>query len=71
MSLKEQIEEVVGDLPVGERTYTEPTGREMTIYSVNNHGVVLQFAIASEEDDPGVIEDFLEDIVARVKEVTT
>lgn len=69
MSLKEQIEAVVGDCTVGENHWTqETTGRAMVTYSVNHKGVVLQYAIAEEEEDPGVIEDFLEHVEATVRE---
>lgn len=71
MSLKKQIEKVVGeDGAVGEEFYTEEvTERKMAKYSVNYKGIVLQYVIAQEEDDPGVIEDFLEHIEATTKEV--
>lgn len=72
MSLKEQIEEVVpkGAL-VGETHYTEAvTGRDMTTYSVNTGGVVLQYVIPSNVEDPGEIEDFLYHIKVTTKEVT-
>lgn len=70
MSLKERIKKVVGDCAVGETLWTDTLGRNMVTYSVNHKGVVLQYAIAEEEDDPGVIEDFLEHIEATVKEAT-
>lgn len=72
MSLKKEIVKVVGkDCSVGESHWTEPTtGRKMVTYSVNHKGVVLQYAIPEEEDEPGVIEDFLEHIAATVKEAT-
>lgn len=72
MSLKAQIEELVGpDGAVGETFSTQSTtDRKMVTYSVNYKGVVLQYAIPEEEDDPGVIEDFLQHIEGTLKEAT-
>lgn len=71
MSLKDRIETMLEfeNVAVGERTSEDMAGKEITTYSVNKGGVVLQFAIASEETDEGVIEDFLEYIEARVHEL--
>ena len=70
MSLKEQIEEIVGaDGAVGENKWVETTtDRKMVTYSVNYKGVVLQYVIPEEESDPGVIEDFLQHIEATTRE---
>ena len=71
MSLKKRIEDMLEfeNVAVGERTNEDGTGRSVTTYSVNKGGVVLQFAIATEETDEGVIEDFLEYIEVQVAEL--
>lgn len=71
MSLKERIETVLEfeDVVVAEKVTQNMAGKDMLNYAVNKHGVVLQFAIASDETDEGVIEDFLEYIEATVADV--
>jgi N-acetylglutamate synthase-like GNAT family acetyltransferase len=71
MSLKSRIETLLEfeNVAVGERTTEDMTGRNITTYSVNKGGVVLQFAISADETDEGVIEDFLEYIESRVHEL--
>ena len=72
MSLKQQIEEIVGvDGAVASQEWVETvTDRKMVTYSVNYKGVVLQYVIPEEETDPGVIEDFLQHIEATTREAT-
>lgn len=71
MSLKTRIEDRLEfeDVVVAERITQNLAGKDMLNYAVNKHGVVLQFAIAADETDEGVIEDFLEYIEATVTEV--
>lgn len=71
MSLKERIETVLEfeDVVVAEKVTQNMAGKDMLNYAVNKHGVVLQFAIAADETDEGVIEDFLEYIEATVADV--
>jgi N-acetylglutamate synthase-like GNAT family acetyltransferase len=54
---------------VAEKVTQNMAGKDMLNYAVNKHGVVLQFAIAADETDEGVIEDFLEYIEATVADV--
>jgi predicted site-specific integrase-resolvase len=71
MSLKERIETVLEfeDVVVAEKVTQNMTGKDMLNYAINKHGVVLQFAIAADETDEGVIEDFLEYIEATVADL--
>lgn len=71
MSLKERIETVLEfeDAVVAEKVTQNMAGKDMLNYAVNKHGIVLQFAIAADETDEGVIEDFLEYIEATVADV--
>lgn len=71
MSLKQQIIDMLEfeNVSVGEKVGEDGTGRSITTYSVNKGGVVLQFAIATDEQDSGVIEDFLEYIEVQVNQL--
>lgn len=71
MSLLERIKDRLEfeDAAVAEADTENPVGKKFKTYSVNKHGVVLQFAIAADETDEGVIEDFLEFIEASVSEI--
>lgn len=71
MNLLEQVKTALEfeDVSVAHNTTSTPAGLEMDNYVVNKHGVVLQFAIASTEEDEGVIEDFLEYIEASVADI--
>jgi N-acetylglutamate synthase-like GNAT family acetyltransferase len=71
MSLKTRIEERLEfeDVVVAEKVTQNMAGKDMLNYAVNKHGIVLQFAISSDETDEGVIEDFLEYIEATVADI--
>lgn len=71
MSLKQQIEDMLEfeDVVVAETETTNIVGKPIYNYAINKHGVVLQFSIPVEEQDPGVIEDFLEYIESAIQEI--
>lgn len=71
MNLKERIETALAgqDVVVVNNKTETPTGRAMDNYVVNKHGVVLQFSIPEDNTDEGVVEDFIQYIVAQVKDV--
>lgn len=71
MSLKKRIEDMLEfeDVVVAEKVTQNMAGKDMLNYAVNKHGVVLQFAIAADETDEGVIEDFLEYVESSVADI--
>lgn len=71
MILTERIEQrlELEDVSVAHNVTYTPAGNEMNNYIVNKHGIVLQYALPADEEDEGVIEDFLEYIEATVAEI--